>query len=463
MLARYFSLKAVNIDLLHKHFSEVWRNRTKMLFTPLRDNFFIITFTSEGDFNFVNGGGPWIHQGVACLIAPFVNNAQPSESVLDSVRLWVRFYDVPWNKQTDAYGRLLGGKLGKVVEVDVDEEGLKLSDYLRVRIDWPLSQRLLARFRTTVKGQPLPRVYPMMYERVPFFCFHCGLIGHNPEQCEAAGEGKPSLNYDATLRCSPKRKFEGRTVGNEAPAKRNLRFNTPDGSVNSSSLGRPKQKSRVSTGNNLGSKIPPVVDAYDGFDTHETGADTMVEDNLANTVNNLQLQLGSKGGAADPMPGTPNFVTGGASNVPVLEVAPLAMQFMQGAAKTISGENQASSGPHSSDMIPPIRGLAYMQDSDVSMSAPDSVLGKRTAEENEVQGGKLDLSLALNYDAGAGGQPKKGKTGGGHRQKPEAKEMKDMGTRPEEGVTTRTRRKIATGHAAADNLTRSRTWSRQAQ
>jgi hypothetical protein len=80
---------------------------------------------------------------------------------------------------------------------------------------------------------------------------------------------------------------------------------------------------------------------------------------------------------------------------------------MQNAARTFSGDKQASSGPHSSDMIPPIRGLAYTQHSDVSMSAADSVLGKRTAEENEVQGGKLDLSLALNYDAGAGGQPKK--------------------------------------------------------
>jgi hypothetical protein len=138
MLARYYSLKAANFGLIHKHFVEVWSIRSKMLFTPLCNNFFIITFTSEGDFNFVDGGGPWIHQGVACLLAPFVDNRQPSEAVLDSVRLWVRFFDVPWNKQTDAYGRLIGSKLGKVVEVDVDKEGLELKDFLRVRIDWLL-------------------------------------------------------------------------------------------------------------------------------------------------------------------------------------------------------------------------------------------------------------------------------------------------------------------------------------
>ncbi|KAM0884933.1 hypothetical protein ACQ4PT_030679 [Festuca glaucescens] len=131
MLARYYTLKAANYTLIHKHFSEVWRIRGKMTFKLLKDNFFIITFTSEGDYNFVDSGGPWIHLGVACLVAPFKDSAQPSETV----RLWVRFYDVPWKKQRKEYGELTGSKLGKVIKVDVDADGLELSEYLRVRID----------------------------------------------------------------------------------------------------------------------------------------------------------------------------------------------------------------------------------------------------------------------------------------------------------------------------------------
>jgi hypothetical protein len=54
MLARYYSLSAANYSVIQKHFHEVWRIRSKMIFTPLKNNFFIIMFTSEGDFNFVD-------------------------------------------------------------------------------------------------------------------------------------------------------------------------------------------------------------------------------------------------------------------------------------------------------------------------------------------------------------------------------------------------------------------------
>ena len=86
-MARYYSVKAANYGDLHKHFMEVWGIRDTMSFAPLRDNFFIITFKSKGDYRFIARGGPWIKKGVACLIAPFVENMRPSETVLDSIQI----------------------------------------------------------------------------------------------------------------------------------------------------------------------------------------------------------------------------------------------------------------------------------------------------------------------------------------------------------------------------------------
>jgi hypothetical protein len=412
MLARYSSLSLANYSVIHPHFVDVWRFRGKMTFAPLKDNFFIITFSSEGDYNFVNGGGPWIHLGTACLIAPFVDERQPSETVLNSVRLWVRFYDVPWNKQTDAYGRLIGSKFGKVVEVDVDKDGIVLSDYLRVRIDWPLNQHLFTRFKTTVKGQTSPRIYPMRYERVPFFCLHCSTIGHNEEQCERLMRGEASLNYELTLRCSPKRKYEGRAISTPdgPPTKKSLPFNTSEGSVNSLTLGMPKRGGATASARvqPLATDIPPPVDAFDGFDVQERQTNATVEEALANTVQKMELQFGKRGSmppcrgpgsGTEIMPGTPNFMQGGPSSNVQLEVTPEAMQMMHAAQMSKGVGRDTLSGPHSSDMIPVLKGLSnasFSQNTDSDVSMTDSVLGKRGAEDSSVQGAKIDLSLALN-------------------------------------------------------------------
>jgi hypothetical protein len=56
MLARYYSMSAANYDVIQRHFTEVWRIRGKMVFKPLKNNFFIITFHNVGNYNFVDRG-----------------------------------------------------------------------------------------------------------------------------------------------------------------------------------------------------------------------------------------------------------------------------------------------------------------------------------------------------------------------------------------------------------------------
>jgi hypothetical protein len=474
MVVRYYSLKAVNYNLIHTHFSEVWRIRGKMSFKPLKNNFFIITFTVEGDYNFVVQGGPWIHIGVACLIAPLSDKEQPSDVVLDTVRLWVRFYDVPWRKQTKESGERLGSNFGKVIEVDVDAEGLELSEFLRVRIDWPLNQRLLARFKSSVKGQPTPRIYQMRYECVPYYCFHCGFIGHNEEQCENRMLGTQSLQYDQTLRCSPKRKFRSRMIStpDDPAVRKNLRFNTPEGSVNSSSLGIPSANGRASRNNSVAPvpEVPTAVDAFDGFDEGERRTEDAVEAALAKTVDSMSLKLNQVetarmneaggGGFGVAMPGAPNSMQGSGSGKVEMMLTQEALKFMKETSAHDTGSQGKHSGPHSSDMIPPLRGLSQLEmsqgsGSDVSMTAADTVLGKRMAGESEAPEQRLDLSLALNYTAPLGGKPKRGrKAGTGDGQGDKKDGMLDS-------VAARTRRKIVTGSSTSGNLTRPNDGSRQ--
>jgi hypothetical protein len=161
------------------------------------------------------------------------------------------------------------------------------------------------------------------------------------------------------------------------------------------------------------------------------------------------------------MPGIPEFVQGGGSGTVQFDVAPQAVQFMRDANLNSSLHQGARSEPTSSDMIPAVKGLSNLQvsfgsGSDVSMTAADSVLGKRMAEGNDEPVQKLELSLGLGLGAHAGGKLKRGKKGTSASQVDKKDDAADS-------VAARTRRKIATGHAGPRNLTEPHGGSRQAQ
>jgi hypothetical protein len=113
-------------------------------------------------------------------------------------------------------------------------------------------------------------------------------------------------------------------------------------------------------------------------------------------------------------------------------------------------------------MIPALKGLSQTglsqkSDSHVSMPAADSGLGKRTAEEKELQGQQLDLSLALTLNALTGAKQKRRKKGETANTQGNQKDIKT------DGVAARTRRNSASDPAQKANLTRPNVWARQEQ
>ncbi|KAM0847525.1 hypothetical protein ACQ4PT_054946 [Festuca glaucescens] len=113
----------------------------------------------RGDYNFVMRGGPWIFKRNALLIKDFDESAQPSETILDSMPIW-------------------------------DE-----NEFLRVGVNLAYERRLQTQITTGVKGKPWEvKVYKVKYERVMYYCSHCGFMGHWQDECEKQRSGVPSLD-----------------------------------------------------------------------------------------------------------------------------------------------------------------------------------------------------------------------------------------------------------------------------
>ncbi|KAM0901411.1 hypothetical protein ACQ4PT_019967 [Festuca glaucescens] len=423
LMSRYLGRIAPSAETLKVHFKKVWNSRTGVLFAPIKRKWFIITLFSEGDYNFVLNGGPWIHLGNALLVKALEGSARPSATDLSSVPMWVHMYDVPWDKQTVANGRKWGSKLGKIVTVEADARGSKFKDYLRVRIELPIDKRLQTKLTTGVKDRPETHSsYVLRYERVPYFCFWCGFIGHNDTVCEKKRRGVPSLAYDSSLRVSPMRKYEHREAY-EPPAvrlaiKRGVDFSSS--ADNLDNLGRPAVRSKGRPVYKRGEPVvPEPVNASDGFEQNEQPGDDKTDRDLFVMLHELHMQYPKESLASlrermyaererlhkpNPVEDMPPLIEDTFQSVgptPVL-VKPLAMMF-------------GTRSFDSAEKIPTLKGLSSLvfseNSTDTAMLDVTSMLGKRLArhaEDAEEQGDSAK-AIVVHEEALTGNAQKRGR------------------------------------------------------
>lgn len=288
VLARFYSLRTPNLSALFEDMGRAWRLRSDMSYKSLRDNLFIITFGAEGDYNFVLQGGRWLHKGDALLVAAFDGLTCPSKIPLEVVPIWIRIYDLPLVLMTKARGELYGSKFGQVREVDVEADGRNRHDFFRIRVDLLVKKPLKSKIaiKNKVQGNEVTRRFDVRYERVPYFCFICGFIGHSDRDCvkKVANNDAP-IQYSAELRCSPLKPFEKKvsTVkGTEAStASHRLSFRKA-GSASSSS-------SRRYQGEQWDEAVPPRVDTHYGFDAQEKVGDETLDEQLASQTDKLHV------------------------------------------------------------------------------------------------------------------------------------------------------------------------------
>lgn len=83
----------------------------------------------------------------------------------------------------------LGESIGSVEEVDTDEDGNCIGEIVKLRISVDITKPLqkTLEVETDEDGNIL---IPILYEKLPDFCFCCGLIGHQYKKCTEY-EGQP--------------------------------------------------------------------------------------------------------------------------------------------------------------------------------------------------------------------------------------------------------------------------------
>jgi hypothetical protein len=161
--------------------SRAWRQKGNISFKSLGKNLFIVEFDTEWDKARVLEGIPWLFDGYLVSVVDFDGTIPPSRMNFDNAAFWIRTYNLPPACMRKAIGLKIGSSMGPVKKVDVIEGEAGWDEYLRVRVMLDLTKPL-ARGRMLHLKEKYVWI-DFKYERLPKFCFHCGVISHGKGGC----------------------------------------------------------------------------------------------------------------------------------------------------------------------------------------------------------------------------------------------------------------------------------------
>jgi hypothetical protein len=162
-----------------------WKPAGSASFNVIGENMFIVEFENEWDKARIMEGRPWLFDGNLVSLAEFDGLTPPAKINFDRASFWIRMYNLPLACMGRNTGQKIGATVGVVEDVDVLEEDAGWGEYLRVRILIDLTKPL-ARGRM-LHLQDRSTWVAFKYEKLPKFCFTCGLIKHDSKGCEKDG------------------------------------------------------------------------------------------------------------------------------------------------------------------------------------------------------------------------------------------------------------------------------------
>jgi hypothetical protein len=155
-------------------------------FKVLGNSLFLVDFVNETNKKRVLEGRPWVFEGHLFAIEDYDGLTPPAKYLFDKAAFWVRMINLPLACMSLTVGNQIGSSMGQVEEVDVDEGGIGWGESLRVKITLDLHKPLIR--GRVIKINGVAMLISFKYERLPKFCFRCGVIKHGVIGCSARND-----------------------------------------------------------------------------------------------------------------------------------------------------------------------------------------------------------------------------------------------------------------------------------
>ncbi|XP_074352812.1 uncharacterized protein LOC141691963 [Apium graveolens] len=161
-----------------------------------------VQFFHEFDMQRVLDDGPWTFNNQALMVRRLEMGEQLSDIKLNELYIWVQIHELPVGFNSEIVLRSIGNYIGKFLMVDPKNFQSIWRQFVSIKVAINVNKPLKSQMRMKKAGGDWMWV-KFKYERLPSFCFYCGIIGHSEKFCESLYDEAGNIgvrNYDASLR-----------------------------------------------------------------------------------------------------------------------------------------------------------------------------------------------------------------------------------------------------------------------
>ncbi|KAM0860045.1 hypothetical protein ACQ4PT_046797 [Festuca glaucescens] len=166
---------------LFEKMKSIWNLARDPICREAGENMFIFQMHCLADWKKVVHQGPWTFRGWGLLVEDYYGLGDPTEVVFGGMHVWAQIHGIPELYRKQEVVDDLARRIGSVKEVQMTPKLFFEGNYVRIRVRIQISKPL-PRFVSLTLPEGKKRL-AVKYEKVPFFCKRCGLIGHDHEEC----------------------------------------------------------------------------------------------------------------------------------------------------------------------------------------------------------------------------------------------------------------------------------------